>query len=294
VPTFIIHGIIQGAVIGLIAIGIVLTYKGAKVFNFAQAEFGTIAAFLLLYLSDGRLPYPAAWVASLVLVGVIGWLFERLIVRPLFAAPRVTLLVATAGFTTLAIGLELIIGGVTQHQLDALIPGTALSLFNQVITWQQMLTLAIFAGLAAALSYFFSKTDLGLAVLATSQEPVATELVGIGTKKMSSFIWTFSALLGGLAGLLQAPEFPFAAGFMSSGFLLSGFAAAVVGGITSLTGAFVGGMLIGISRKVVEYLDFRYVEGNHIIIPGLPELVVFILLISVLYARPAGLLGKEA
>lgn len=313
--SFLIQGIIQGAVIGLIAIGIVLTYKGAKVFNFAQAEFGSIAAFLLLWFSQGfvlgpidvlwwtiplpsvriwpAIPYPIAWILALAVTAGIGWLFERVVVRPLFNSPRVTLLVATAGFALLAIALELKTRGVIQHQVGPLIGGSGVSVFNQVVTPQHLLLLAVFVALLFSLNYFFNKTDLGLAVLATSQEPVATELVGIGTKKMSAFIWTFAAVLGGLAGLLRAPEVPFAAGFMTTGFLLPGFTAAIIGGITSIQGAFFGGMFLGIFTKIVDYLDFTYLE-EHFQIPGVPELAVFVMLVAVLYAKPAGLFGKEA
>jgi branched-chain amino acid transport system permease protein len=315
VLSFIILGIIQGAVIGLIAIGIVLTYKGAKVFNFAQAEFGSIAVFMLLWFSKGfvlddlaivgdwalplphiriwpAMPYPVAFLLALAAVAGIGWLFERWVVRRLFNAPRVTLLVATAGFALLAIAMELKTRGVIVHQVGPLVGGRGVTVFDQVVTPQHLVTLAVFVALLFSLNYFFNKTDLGLAVLATSQEPVATELVGIGTKRMSSFIWTFSAVLGGLAGLLQAPEVPFGAGFMTTGFLLLGFTAAVIGGITSIQGAFVGGMFLGIFSKIVEYLDFTYLE-ERFEIPGVPELAVFIMLVSVLYARPTGMFGKE-
>lgn len=291
--TFIILGIIQGAVIGLLALGIVLTYKGAKVFNFAAAEFGTIAAFFLLLFNDQLgIPYGVAWILALVGTGLIGFIFERLVVRPLFNAPRVTLLVATAGFALLAIALELKIFGVEIHQIGPIAEGTVVRLFGLNITIQQFASVGIFAGLAVALGYFFNKTDLGLAVLATSQEPVATELVGIGTKRMSAFIWTFAAVLGGIGGLLQAPDTTFSAGFMTVNFLLLGFTAAVIGGITSLNGALVGGLLIGIVKQVASYADSRWLEGLGV--PGIPDLAVFILLIVVLYVRPKGLLGTEA
>ena len=93
---FIIIGIIQGAVIGLIALGIVLVYKGSRVFNFAQAEFGTLGGFMLyMFHAAIGVPYLVAIVAAIALVGVFGFIMERLVVRPLFNAPRVTLLVAT-------------------------------------------------------------------------------------------------------------------------------------------------------------------------------------------------------
>lgn len=291
--TFIILGIIQGAVIGLVALGIVLTYKGAKVFNFAAAEFGTIAAFfLLLFHETLGLPYMLAWMLALVGTGVVGFGFERLVVRPLFDAPRVTLLVATAGFALLAIALELKIFGVEIHQIGAIKEGTITRLFGLNITVQQGVTVVLFIALAAALNYFFNKTDLGLAVLATSQEPVATELVGIGTKRMSAFIWTFAAVLGGIGGLLQAPDTTFTAGFMTLNFLLLGFTAAVIGGITSLNGAFLGGLLIGVVKQIAGYIDVNYLE--HLGIPGIPDLAIFVLLLVVLYVRPKGLLGTEA
>lgn len=290
--TFIIIGIIQGAVIGLLALGIVLTYKGAKVFNFAAAEFGTIAAFLLLWFNDRLgLPYIVSLVLALVAIAGIGWLFERLVVRPLFNAPRVTLLVATAGFALLAIALQLKIFGVTTHQVAPIAEGSPFGIFSYQISYQQTLALVVFGALAAGLNWFFAKTDLGLAVLATSQEPVATELVGIGTRKMSSFIWTLAAVLGGIGGLLQAPDTIFAAGFMTQNFLLLGFTAAVIGGITSLQGAFIGGLLIGILKQIVTYLESSFLEG--IEIPGIPDLAVFVALLLVLYIRPKGLMGTE-
>lgn len=292
--TFIVIGIIQGAVIGLLAIGIVLVYKGSRVFNFAQAEFGSVAAFFLLWLTGARgVPYLIAIPLALAMIAGCGWLMERLVVRPLFDAPRVTLLVATAGVALLSIALELKIGGTQIHQIGPIKGGTAVRFLGAAISWQQLITLAVLGGLAAGLAYFFNKTDLGLAVLATSQESVATELVGIGTKKMSSFIWVFAAVLGGVAGILQAPDTTFTAGFMTTNFLLLGFTAAVVGGVTSLAGAFVGGQLIGIVQQLGGYFDSRFLEGV-VDIPGIPDLMVFIMLVTILLVRPKGLLGTEA
>lgn len=292
--TFIILGIIQGAVIGLMAIGIVLVYKGSRVFNFAQAEFGSVAAFALyFFFKTLGWPYMLALLLALLAAGLMGFVVERLVVRPLFNAPRVTLLVATAGIALLAIALELIIGHAEIRQLDPIIPGKAITLFDTAITWQQLISIFVLGGLALGLAYFFNKTDLGLAVLATSQEPVATELVGIGTKRMSSFVWTFAAVLGGVAGVLQAPDTTFTPGFMTLGFLLLGFTAAVIGGITSLAGAFIGGLLIGLVQSLGSYFD-SVVLSDLVEIPGIPDLLVFILLLTILLVRPKGLLGAEA
>ena len=109
---FIVLGLIDGVVYGLLATGLVLVYKGAKVFNFAQAEFGTVGAFLAYWMiQKSHMPYWLGDVLAVVAVGVLGFLLERLIVRRLFNAPRVTMLVATAGIALALIQLEIIVGG---------------------------------------------------------------------------------------------------------------------------------------------------------------------------------------
>ena len=290
--TFIILGIIQGSVIGLLAIGIVLVYKGSRVFNFAQAEFGSVAAFMLYFFVRAiHVPYPISILLTIIVVGAFGFAMERLVVRPLFNAPRVTLLVATAGIALLAIALELKIGGAVQRTLSPAISGRGFTIFSAQLSPQKILTVLVLIGLAIALAYFFNKTDLGLAVLATSQEPVATELAGIGTKRMSSFIWVFAAVLGAIAGILNGPDTTITPGFLTFNYLLPGFTAAVVGGITSLAGAFIGGQIIGIVQSLGSYFDANYIHHR---IPGISDLMVFVVLLGILLIRPKGLLGSEA
>ncbi|MGH2829523.1 MAG: branched-chain amino acid ABC transporter permease [Actinomycetota bacterium] len=289
-----IFGVIQGAVYGLLALGLVLVYKGARVFNFAQGEFGTIAAYLAWFLIDRRgVPYPVGAVLAVVAVGLLGFLVERLIVRPLFDAPRVTLLVATTGFALAAIQLQLIATGPNAQRLAPALSGKGLTFLGVIISPQQILLFVILAGLGAFMAYFFSRTDLGLAVLATSQEPVATELAGISTKRISSFIWTLAAVLGAIAGVLFAPTTgAFTPAFMTTTVLLPSFTAALVGGVTSLPGAFIGGQIVGITEKVGQYLNLEFDLGRFIV--GVPTLMVFIVLVTILVVRPRGLLGSEA
>lgn len=290
---FIILGLVQGAIYGLLAVGIVLVYKGSRVFNFAQAEFGTIAAFMLYFsISVLKVPYIIGVLLALAAAAGVGFIVERLVVRPLFNAPKVTLLVASAGIALLALALELLIGGAVQRTIDPLIRGSAFGVLGAQITPQQILSVLVLGGIAAGLAYFFNKTDLGLAVLALSQEPVATELTGIGTKRMSSFVWVFASVLGGVAGVLQVGiSGVLVPGFMTTDYLLLGFTAAVAGGVTSLAGAFVGGELIGVVSALGGWIDNEFVHHR---VPGVPNLMVFIALLTILLVRPSGLLGKEA
>jgi branched-chain amino acid transport system permease protein len=292
--TYLTIGILQGAVYGLLAVGIVLIYKGVRVFNFAQAEFGTVAAFVMFALIETDLPRWVAVIGGLAGAVLLGLLMERLVIRPLFDAPRVTMLVATVGFALFVIAVTVIIGKPEPRALAPVIGGSPddlIGFFGVAIEPQSILVLAVLGALAVALALFFSRTNLGLAVLALSQDPLATRIMGISVTNLSRFIWGFAAFLGGLAGILQGgtPGYSIYPGFMTQLILLPSFAAAVLGGMTSLPGAFVGGLLVGAAQNLgIFYL------GQKVGIPGASELTVFALLLLVLLIRPRGLLGTEA
>lgn len=290
----IIIGIIQGAVYGLVALGLVLVYKGARVFNFAQAEYGTMGTYFAWFLIDRKgMPYLFGVIVAIAAVALVGFLIERLIVRPLFDAPRVTMLVATAGVALAAIQLELIATGPNVQGLSPAITGAGPSILGVLVSPQRLLIFVVLAALGIAMAYFFKKTDLGLAVLATSQEPTASELAGISTKRISSLIWTLAAVLGAIAGILFAPSIgAFGPGYMTTSVLLPGFTAALVGGVTSLPGAFVGGQIVGITQQLGQYFDSRFELGRYIV--SLPTLLVFVVLVTILLVRPRGLMGSEA
>ena len=283
-------GIITGSAYGLLALGLVIIYKSSGVFNFAQGEFGTVAIYTL-YLLHFQMPYGFALLLAILAAVVFGVLVERLVIRPLFDAPRVTLLVATAGIALLSIGIEIWFGEAKARPIDRALP--TLSRFTVLgvnISDQRLLLLGALAGLAILLALFFNRTNLGLAILGASQEPTATELMGISVKRLSTIVWALAALLGGLAGVLAVPEGGgFSPGVMTTAFLIPAFTAAVLGGMTSLPGAFLGGVIVGVVEAVST--SSSLFDG----IPGSPStLMVFVVLLVVLMLRPQGLLGKAS
>ncbi|MGH3341524.1 MAG: branched-chain amino acid ABC transporter permease [Carbonactinosporaceae bacterium] len=288
--TFLVIGVFQGAVYGLLAVGLVLVYKGMRVFNFAQGEFGTVAAFVAWgVLNHLHVPYGIAVLCGLAAAVLLGLLVERLVVRPLFEAPRITLLVATAGTALLVIAVTVLVAKPEPRVLEPAIAGGSVTILGAGIQAQQFLVVGVLAAVAVGLVWFFSRTDLGLAVLATSQDTFATRVVGVNVITMSRFVWGVAALLGGLAGLLQAPIGIFSPGFMTSITLVPAFTAAVLGGMTSLPGAFLGGVLVGVAQNLG-----MFVLDQQLHVPGAGQLTVFALLLLVLLVRPRGLLGKEA
>jgi branched-chain amino acid transport system permease protein len=291
--TPLVTGVIQGAVYGLVGLGLVLLYKGNRIFNFAQGEFGTVGAFVAFIFITGaqwvpKVPYAVAVIFGLVAGTLMGLLTERLVIRPLFRQPRVTLVVASAGVALLAVSLELIINGGNPQSFPPVSPGSAFAIGTYQITKQRVTILVVLAILAVLAALFFSRTQTGLAILAVSQEPTAASLAGISVDRISMLTWSMAGFLGAVAGILLAPTTLFAPAFMTSAVLIPSFTAAVFGGMTSLPGAFLGGVSIGIIEQFAGvHLE---VEGQ----PGMPRVAVFVVLLLTLLIRPRGLLGKDA
>lgn len=289
----VVIGVITGAVYSLVALGIVLIYKSSGVFNFAQGEFGTVAVYALFAaINFWNLPYGLGIVVALAGAVLMGLATERFVIRPLFDAPRVTLLVATAGVALLAIGVEFWRSG---DQLLKVLPPVSQELQRFTVPFadisisdQRLIGLLALAAVTVALVAFF-RSPWGLAVLAASQEPTAAELVGVSVKKVSSLTWGMAGFLGGLAGIVAGPTSQFQPGFLTggSGALIPGFTAAVVGGMTSLPGAVAGGLIIGIAESLGGISAFSDIKGAGAI-------SVFGLLLLVLLVRPQGLFGGRS
>ena len=289
-----VFGLANGAAFGLVAIGLVLIYKSSRVFNFAAGEFVTLGAFGT-YVGNSviKLPYPLAMVVGVLFGTAAGLATERLVVRPLSDRPKVTVLVATAAVAIVLIPFELMIGKVKPFPARPAIHGVGVKILGVYVSPQQMLIMLALLLSAIGLAWFFGRTDLGLATLATSQEPTASRLVGIRLNRISLLTWGTAGFLGGLAGVLLPPVTSnFTAGFGTTSVLISAFTAAVLGGMTSIPGAFVGGIVVGVVQAMAQF-NVNKLPGLHDL-PGPNSVAILVVLVGVLLVRPTGILGKEA
>lgn len=282
----IVIGTISGASYGLVALGLVLVYKSSGIFNFAQGEFGTVAIWVLYLATTNDVPYVLGIVLALAVAGAFGLATERIVIRPLRASPRVTLLVASAATAFVAIAVQLWIGQAKVRPLTpALMRQDRVKILGILVSDQRILIFAAIAGIAVGLGWFFNRTNLGLAVLAASQEPTATSLVGINVGNLSMLVWLLAALMGGVAGILTAPITGFGPGFLTFSALVPAFTAAVLGGFESLPGAFLGGVIVGVTQSVATSASlFQDV-------PGPQTASLFVLLVLILLVKPEGLLS---
>ncbi|MCU1603117.1 MAG: amino acid/amide transporter rane protein 1, family [Frankiales bacterium] len=292
-------GIVEGSVYGLIALGLVLLYKSNRIFNFAQAEFGTIAALTAYFGYNGKLfgiPWHMPWLVAVTVGIVLGTLSavltERLVIRPLFQQPKVILVVGTVGVLLAAIAVENLVVSATEPAYLPSVTETGLkdpafrAGFAQYnVSWEQVVTLIVLVVLALAAVAFFRYSRQGTAILAVSQEPTAAATVGISTSRVSLLTWTLAGFLGSVAGIVALAGSPvLVPGIMTGTALVGGITAAVLGGVTSMPGAFVGGMLVGLVHQfTASYFSF----------PGAQNVAVGLVLLLVLLALPKGLLGSE-
>lgn len=311
---FIALGLITGALFGLVALGIVLVYKGTRVFNFMQGEFGTLGAYFLFIFIQKQgpgtglltVPYWAGILLSVLCVCFIALVLERIVIRPLINAPRITVLVSTIALALGTIGIQILVFRIDPLTLPELIAGVnektgdlrGFTVFDFAISPQRILVVATLLGLGVLLAFFFSRTDLGLAVLATSQDPFATQVVGVSIERMSRFIWVSAAAFGAIAGMLYIPiAGALTPGVMTQNVLIPAFTGAVLGGMTSLPGAFIGGTVVGLLQSLSLWASGHFTIGERTIseiVPGAEQISIMIALLLVLLIRPQGLVGREA
>ncbi len=323
--SFLVLGVIQGLTYAVVALGMVLIYKGTRVLNFAQPFMGLFGAFLCWYLTGNPqtatagigqgivtgpgfikwLEYPtllflfdvgtkprfivaAFW--SLLLIAVIGQRLRNDVMRHLEKAPPLVGLVATIALLQGFLGLTQILFSRTESQatvgksLPVLLPESVsfnIGVFR--VTSAYVLILIVVPVVAAAAALFFKYTKFGVAIRATAENRDAAQLLGISADRVSNFTWLIGGFLAGLAALLIVP----AAGSLdvstlSFALLVRALAAALVGGLTSLPGAFVGGIVVGVAEFLTRWQTATL---------GVPEVVFFLIVIGVLAFRPGGIFG---
>jgi branched-chain amino acid transport system permease protein len=285
----IVIGLITGSIYGLFALGVVLVYRGSGALNFAQGEIGTAALFAAWWVSTkNEMPWLIGALAAIAFAILIGLAFERLIVRRMVNAGRVAVTIATVGLLSFLVAGEYQLLSATPRTFRAPVSGTGVQIFGAFVSPTQMIGLVVTAVLAVGLALFLKRTDFGLGVLAASEDPVTVRLVGIRVGRVSAFVWGTGAALGAIAALLIEPTIGvFTPGFGSTNLFLRGLAAAVVGGLTSLPGAVVGGLVVGLLEQMSGYL---FIDVS---LPGVRTLAVFILVLATLLLRPSGLFGRR-
>jgi len=263
---------------GLMALGLVLIYRASEVVNFGHGDLAMVSTFAAYTLLRARAPLPLALGGAVLFGAALGALVERGLLRP---ARRRRATPLTLGLALVLNGLSGLLWGHEIRTFPALVSGPPLRLGPAVITREQLFNLAVGLLLALALYAFLRFTRTGLALRAVTQNPEVARLMGIPVDRILILAWGVGVGLGAIAGILAAPLIYLEPNAMLP-LLIKGFAAAVLGGMTSLPGAVIGGWLLGI----LENLAAGYIATE------LKTPLAFALIVAVLVVRPAGLLGR--
>lgn len=283
-------GLIAGGIYALFALGVVLVYRGTGALNFALGEIGTLAAYMSWkFTTDWGMPWVVGALAGITLAAVVGIAFERLVVRPMVDANRLSVAVGTVGLLLFLIAFEFKVFTGSPRAVQAPIAGLGVEVFGVFVSPTQVLALLVAASIGGALALFLKRTDFGLGVLAASQDAAATRLVGVPLARITAFVWGASAAVAAIAALLIIPTLggDVTPGKVSRLFVF-GLAAAIVGGLQSLPGAFAGGIIVGIWEAAAK----RFLTDTGIF--GVETVAVVALILVVLLLRPQGLLARTA
>jgi branched-chain amino acid transport system permease protein len=280
----ILSGLASGSLYAMMAIGLILVYKTTHILNFGYGDmtmFSTFIAYMLL--TWYKLPFAVAFFGAIACGLLLGVIVDRGFLKLAKDAPVTSLFIATLGIGMILEAVAGWIWGYDTKPFPYVIKGPPLFLGGVVIRRHDLLVFGVAGATALLLFAMFKFTDLGIAMRATAQNRQAARLMGIDVGKIATLSWALGVGLGALAGVLIAPIVFLDLSRMIL-VMIKAVAAAVLGGFTSLPGAIVGGLLLGVMENLTIYMPAA--------LAPLKTTFVFLLIIIVLAIRPQGLLGE--
>jgi branched-chain amino acid transport system permease protein len=275
-----LSGISIGAIYAAVALALVLIWRSTRIVNFAQGAMLMITTFIASAVISSSGSYVLGFVIALLAGFVLGAVVERLVVRPVENAPPLNAVILTLGLYTLLVAIAGMIWGNTPRSFPAAfsLRGYRVGGTNLLFTPNDTFIVLVVIGVAIALALLFRGTSLGLRLRAAAFAPEVARLLGVRVGRMLTLGWALAALVGALAGVLVAPSV-FLGPNSFDPILISGFVAAVLGGLDSPPGAVVGGLVLGLALSYVSGY-----EGS-----ALVPLAALVILVVVLMVRPTGL-----
>lgn len=284
--SYFINGISLGSVYAIIALGYTMVYGIAKMLNFAHGDVIMVGGFAVFTaVSTMGLPPLAGILVAVIVCTALGVMIERIAYKPLRGASPLAVLITAIGVSYLLQNLALLIFGSNARQFTSVInvPGLKLAGGRLTISGVTMVTIITCIVIMIGLTTFINKTKIGQAMLAVSEDNGAATLMGINVNKTIAITFAIGSALAAVAGALLCSAYPSLTPYTGSMPGIKAFVAAVFGGIGSIPGALIGGILLG----VIENLSKAYISSQ------LSDAIVFSVLIVVLLVRPTGLLGKK-
>ena len=284
--SYLLNGISLGSVYAIIALGYTMVYGIAKMLNFAHGDVIMVGSYVaFVAINNMGLPIPISILLSVIVCTVLGVVIEGIAYRPLRHASKLAVLITAIGVSYFLQNMALLISGANTKSFTSVVQVKPLSLAGGQlnISGETIVTILACVVIMIGLMAFIKYSKAGHAMLAVSEDDGAARLMGINVNRTISLTFAIGSALAAIAGVLLCSAYPSLTPYTGSMPGIKAFVAAVFGGIGSIPGAFIGGILLGI----IEILARAYISSQ------LSDAIVFSVLIIVLVVRPTGLMGKE-
>lgn len=280
---FLLSGVTVGAVYALVALGFTIIYNASDVVNFAQGEFVMLGGMITVFAHAAGAPLPLAALVAVLATAALGVAMNKLAIEPARGAPVVSLVIITIGASIFIRGAAQLVFDKQIHSFPAFSGDDPIRILGATILPQSLWVIGGAFAVFVGLWLFFTRTLLGRAVLATSNNRLAAQLVGINTPFVMTLSFALSAGIGALAGVLMTP-ITMTSYDVGLSLALKGFAAAMLGGMGNPKGALVGGLCLGLLEGLTAgYLSSQYKDA-----------AAFIVILGVLFFLPQGLFGRKS
>jgi branched-chain amino acid transport system permease protein len=283
----VVNGLIVGTLYGVVAMCFTLIYKASQVVNFAQGEFLLIGAWVCWWLlADLGLPLWLGFPVTLAFMMIFGITLQVVVLRPMIGEPIISVIMVTIGLSIFFQAVMKWIFGVIVQPFPAIFEAQAVSILGLNVQPAYLMSLVVSVVIMGGFAFFFKYSRLGLAMRATAFNQQVAQSLGISVQKMFALSWAISAMVSALAGVV----FGIVNGVSSalSLFGIKVFPAVILGGLDSIVGAIIGGLIIGLLENVAQYADSQWLH-----IGNLYNIAPFYVLVIILMIRPYGLFGTE-
>ena len=282
-----IYGLVVGTLYGVVAMSFVLIYKATQVVNFAQGELLLIGAWVCwALLTKFQVPFWIGMPITLVFMFIFGVLIQIVILRPMIGEPIISVIMVTIALSTVFQAVMKWVFGVNLQPFPQVFATTTVELFGLKIQTVYIMSLIVSALMMLGMAYFFKASKYGLAMRATAFNQQVAQSLGISVKNVFAVAWAISAVVSAVAGVVVAVVNGVSSGL--AGYGIKVFPAVILGGLDSVGGAVLGGIIIGLLENLAHFVDSEYLHWGN-----LYEVAPFYVLIIVLMIKPYGLFGTK-
>jgi len=282
-----VNGLIVGALYGVVAMSFVLIYKASRIVNFAQGEFLLIGAWTCWWLlTSWQLPFWIGFPITLVFMLVFGIVLQVVVLRPMIGEPIISVIMVTIGLSIVFQAAMKWMFGVFAKPFPPIFAHATMDIFGLQMQTVYVVSLGISILIMAGFGWFFKYSRLGLAMRATAFDQQVAQSLGISVRQMFAMSWAISAMVSAVAGVTVGVVNGVSSAL--SFFGIKVFPAVILGGLDSVIGAVVGGLIVGVLENVAHYLDSQWLNWGNMY-----EIAPFYVLIAILMVKPYGLFGTK-